>query len=89
MRSDVGTSVRVLRKALGVTQEDLGRAVGVTGCTVNRWEHGYKKPSRLASKALHDLARRHGLTFAAVVRANLGVEPRGATKKSGSAGGVS
>lgn len=53
-------TVAVLRKVLGISQEELARKVGVAFTTVNRWERGKARPasaaiahtvSRLAKKA--------------------------------------
>ncbi len=33
-------TVRGVRKALGLTQEEMGHLMGVTSRTINRWENG-------------------------------------------------
>ena len=48
--------IKALRKRLGLTQEDLARAIGITFYSVNRWERGHSRPSRLAIRALEALA---------------------------------
>ena len=40
--------IRDIREQLGLSQEDLARELGVSFATVNRWENGQAKPSRLA-----------------------------------------
>jgi putative transcriptional regulator len=40
--------VREVRKQLGITQEDLAHALGVSFATVNRWENAKTSPSKLA-----------------------------------------
>jgi len=47
--------IRALRERLGMTQEQLARAVGVSFKTVNRWERGKSKPSPLAFSKLSEL----------------------------------
>ena len=47
-----GTDIRKLRKQLALTQEEFAHEIGVTFATVNRWENGKSKPSRLAIKIL-------------------------------------
>lgn len=37
-----------LRRQLSLSQEDLARELGVSFVTVNRWEKGHSKPSKLA-----------------------------------------
>ena len=48
--------IRAWRRRVGLTQEALAHALGVTFSTVSRWENGHVKPSRLAWKALEELA---------------------------------
>ncbi len=50
-----GVEIRMLRKELRRTQEEFAHDVGVTFATVNRWENGKSKPSRLALKILDAL----------------------------------
>jgi DNA-binding transcriptional regulator YiaG len=42
------TLVKEVRRQLALSQEDLARELGVSYATVNRWENGLSKPSRLA-----------------------------------------
>ncbi|MBW2109696.1 MAG: helix-turn-helix transcriptional regulator [Deltaproteobacteria bacterium] len=44
--------VKEVRRQLGISQEDLARALGVSFATVNRWENGKSKPSKLAKAQL-------------------------------------
>jgi len=61
MADDVsGTEIRELRKRLGLTQEEFAHAVAVTFSTVNRWENGHAKPSKLARRAIESLAAMKG-----------------------------
>ncbi len=39
-------SVRAQRKRLGLSAEDYGRLVGVSGLTVYNWEHGKSRPRK-------------------------------------------
>lgn len=50
--------LRTLRQRLGLTQAQLAERVGVTFATVNRWENGGARPSRLALRRLRELAVR-------------------------------
>ena len=50
-----GDEIRSLRKKLGLTQEEFAHAVAVTFSTVNRWENGHAKPSKLARRAIESL----------------------------------
>lgn len=51
-----GSEVKTLRRKLHMTQEDMARELGVTVSTVNRWENGHTRPSRLATAGLDRLA---------------------------------
>jgi len=53
-----GSEIRALRKQLDLTQEEFAHEIGVTFATVNRWENGKSKPSRLALKILAALDER-------------------------------
>ncbi len=49
---DYPTLVKEVRNQLGLSQEDLARELGVSFATVNRWENGQSKPSKLAKAQL-------------------------------------
>lgn len=53
--SKTDIDVRALRDALGMTQEEFAREVGVSFTTVSRWETGRGAPSRLARRQLEHL----------------------------------
>ena len=40
--------VKEVRRQLALSQEDLARELGISFATVNRWENGQVKPSKLA-----------------------------------------
>ena len=43
---------------MGLSQEDLARELGVSFATVNRWENGQAKPSKLARAQLEGFCKR-------------------------------
>lgn len=43
-------TVKEVRRRLGLSQEGLARALGVSFATVNRWENGKTVPSKLAQR---------------------------------------
>lgn len=45
---DIPVLVKEVRKQLGLSQEDLAHALGISFATINRWENGKTSPSRLA-----------------------------------------
>lgn len=52
--------IRNLRGKLGLTQDQLARLMGVSYASVNRWENGQTRPSRLALQTI-ERAERIGL----------------------------
>ena len=48
--------LKKLRRQQGWSQEDLARNLGVSFATVNRWENGKTKPSRLAQEKIKQVA---------------------------------
>jgi DNA-binding transcriptional regulator YiaG len=40
--------VKMVRSQLGISQEELARELRVSFATVNRWENGKVKPSKMA-----------------------------------------
>ena len=54
--SDTDIDVRALSDALGMTQEEFARAVGVSFTTVSRWETGRGRPSPLALRRPTELS---------------------------------
>src|SRR2546425_2299053 len=62
MEENPGNLIRSLRQKLGMTQEEFAHEIAVTVSTVNRWENAHAEPSKLAWKAIQDLARKRGVT---------------------------
>ncbi len=58
--SRAGRLIRAWRRRAGLTQEGLAVALGVTFSTVSRWENGHVAPSKLAWRALEQLASERG-----------------------------
>jgi len=55
--------VKEVRRQLGLSQEELAHAIGVSFATINRWENGKTAPSKLAIKqftAFCTTQSRHG-----------------------------
>ena len=61
MEDNAGNLIRGLRQKLSMTQEEFAHEIAVTVSTVNRWENAHAEPSKLAWKAIQELARRRGL----------------------------
>ena len=56
-------TVKEIRDALGLTQEEFAHDLGVSSITVSRWERGKVVPSRLAVRQLAEFARRAGVPY--------------------------
>jgi len=61
MQEHMGDMVRRLRSKLGLTQEELAHELGITVGTVNRWENGRFRPSKLARSTILEFAKKHGI----------------------------
>ncbi len=71
MDDNAGNLIRTLRQKLGMTQEEFAHEIAVTVSTVNRWENAHAEPSKLAWKAIEDLARKRGFTDDVLRRSGL------------------
>ena len=60
---DYSKKLKKIREELNITQEELSRKLDVTVVTVNRWETGTCKPSRLAKKAIDDFCIKNKIVF--------------------------
>jgi len=57
---EVGKLILKLRTITGLTQEEFATSLGVTYSTVNRWENGHAKPSRLAMYRIEEMLEEIG-----------------------------
>jgi putative transcriptional regulator len=54
--------IKDVRRQLGLSQEELAHALGVSFATVNRWENGRAIPSRLARRQIEQLCREKNIS---------------------------
>jgi transcriptional regulator with XRE-family HTH domain len=52
LRGDYMNSLMALRKSKGLTQEELGKKVGVQAQSISKWERGISNPNSRHVKAL-------------------------------------
>ena len=52
---NIAEQLKALRQQRGWSQEDLARELGVSFSSVNRWENGKAKPSKLAQARIKQL----------------------------------
>ena len=50
--------IKALRKALGLTQAQLAKRLGIASYTVSRWERGEHRPTQAMRVALDRLEKR-------------------------------
>jgi putative transcriptional regulator len=55
---DYSKRIKSIRKQLGLSQEELAHKLGVSFTSVNRWENGQTKPSKLAKKQIDLLCKK-------------------------------
>ncbi len=53
--------IRNIRLRMNMSQEDFARELGVSFATINRWETGKNKPSRMAVATLEKFCIQNGL----------------------------
>lgn len=61
LTTDFGARVKELREQLHLTQEAMAETLGVSFATVNRWENGWTKPSKLAVRQIEQLCERNNV----------------------------
>jgi transcriptional regulator with XRE-family HTH domain len=54
-QESMSTYLRERRKALGISQNELGERVAATGPAVHRWEHADRVPHRRYHAALEEI----------------------------------
>ncbi|MDR1701161.1 MAG: helix-turn-helix domain-containing protein [Sporomusaceae bacterium] len=54
-------TVKTAREKLGLSQEDLARAIDVSFATINRWENGKTYPNRLTRTVFFNFCAKQGL----------------------------
>lgn len=57
-KDDLPKRIKSLRLQLGLSQEELAHKLGVSFTSVNRWENGQTKPSKLAKKQIDLLCKK-------------------------------
>lgn len=55
---DYSKRIKSIRQQLGLSQEELAHKLGVSFTSVNRWENGQTKPSKLARKQIDLLSKK-------------------------------
>ena len=58
--------IKSIRQQLKLSQEELAHKLGVSFTSVNRWENGQTKPSKLARRQLEALCKEWGYEMPAI-----------------------
>ena len=53
--------VKAVRNQLQITQEELAHQLGVSFATVNRWESGAYKPSKMGQRVFEEFVEKKNL----------------------------
>lgn len=79
MRTKLSRAIREARLATRLTQEQLGRRLGLKGRAVYRWESGHSEPQRRHRRALVTAIRAMDVSVATQLEAALASESDGAS----------
>ncbi|MBQ8417943.1 MAG: helix-turn-helix domain-containing protein [Phascolarctobacterium sp.] len=60
---EIGVKIRNIRQQSLLSQQDFAQILGVSFCTVNRWETGKTKPAYRALKTLNEFCRANNIEF--------------------------
>jgi DNA-binding transcriptional regulator YiaG len=60
---ELSQKIKYVREKMDLSQEDLARALNVGISTVNRWENGKTKQSRMAKAHFDDYCKKNGISF--------------------------
>lgn len=58
---DFPYAVKIVRKKMGMSQEELARALNVSFATINRWENGKSHPNKLTKNVFITFCEQNGI----------------------------
>ena len=58
---DFSSTVKLARKELDMSQEELAQALNVSYVTINRWENGKSEPNRMAKSVFFAFCEEKGV----------------------------
>lgn len=72
-KDEIPKLIKSIRQKLGFSQEELAQHLGVSFTSVNRWENGQTKPSKLARRQIKALCQEFNCQISTfeVKRANI------------------
>lgn len=66
MQNAIGSNIRAVHRKLRPTQQEFAHQLGVAVATVNRWENGHTRPSKLGQAGIVAMAQTDGHTLTVV-----------------------
>ncbi len=60
---DFPAKVKMVRKKMNMSQEDLARALNVSFATINRWENGKTRPNKLTMQVFISFCEQNGISI--------------------------
>lgn len=63
MGVDYTKCILELRAKLNLTQQELAKILGVSFTSINRWENGHFKPTKIMSYKLEELFKKNGVAM--------------------------
>jgi len=69
---DFSAIVKVVRKDLNMSQEELAHFLKVSFSTINRWENGKTCPNKMAQSVFFDFCEQHGINVETLMNQNEG-----------------
>lgn len=61
MEYDYPKAILRLRAKLNISQEELGKLLGASFTSVNRWENGHYEPTKLVKMKLQELFKKYDI----------------------------
>ncbi len=60
---DFPAKVKMVRKKMNMSQEDLARALNISFATINRWENGKTHPNKMAKQVFISFCEQNGISI--------------------------
>lgn len=60
---DFSATVKMVRKRMNISQEDLACALNVSFATINRWENGKTHPNKMAKQVFISFCEQNGISI--------------------------
>ena len=61
MKYDYPNAILRLRAKLNISQDELGKMLGVSFTSINRWENGHYEPTKIVKIKLEELFKKYDI----------------------------